>query len=216
MHRSRALKQEQVAGRQFRKTSALRILRRAVDHCQELIFLTDPDGVLQYVNPSCEMVTGYSATELIDRKLSCMASQNPKGDSWDSMRQQALQKGIFRGTGGLLCKHGSVVELDLAVTVVRDPRTQVASLAWTGTVTAQEHDLRTKTDGPHKMESLGIFAGGIAHDFNNLLMVIGSYAEISQTNALAEHPSHRYMQEILSAVRRASELTRRLLMFGHH
>src|SRR3954470_13098239 len=101
MHRSRALKQEQVAGRQFRKTSALRILRRAVDHCQELIFLTDAEGVLQYVNPSCEVVTGYSASELIDQKVGCIASQIAKGESWDSMRQEALQKGVFRGPGGL-------------------------------------------------------------------------------------------------------------------
>jgi len=216
MHRARVAKQEQVAGRQFRKTHALRILRRAVDHCQELIFLTDADGVLQYVNPSCEIVTGYSASQLIDQKVSCIASQTPKGDSWDSMRQEALQKGVFRGTGGLLCKHGLVVELDLAVTVVRDPRTQVASLAWTGTVVAQQRDLKVESDGPHKMESLGIFAGGIAHDFNNLLMVIGSYAEMGQTTVPADHPARRHMQEIMAAVRRASELTRRLLMFGHH
>jgi two-component system cell cycle sensor histidine kinase/response regulator CckA len=216
MHRSLAAKQEQVAARQFRKTHALRILRRAVDHCQELIFLTDADGVLQYVNPSCEMVTGYSASELIDQKVSCIASQVPKSDSWDSMCQQALQKGVFRGTGGLLCKHGRVVELDLAVTVVRDPRTQVPSLAWTGIVVAQQRELKVETNGPHKMESLGIFAGGIAHDFNNLLMVIGSYAEIGQMNLLADHPARRHMAEIMAAVRRASELTRRLLMFGHH
>jgi PAS domain S-box-containing protein len=216
MHRSRVAKQEQVASRQFRKSHALRILRRAVDHCQELIFLTDADGVLQYVNPACEMVTGYSASELIDRKLSCIASQIPKGESWDSMRQQALHKGVFRGAGGLHCKHGPMVELDLAVTVVRDPRTQVASLAWTGTVVAQQHDLKAKTDGLYKIEPLGIFAGGIAHDFNNLLMVIGSYAEMAQTTIPAEHAACRHMQEILAAVRRASELTRRLLMFGHH
>jgi two-component system, cell cycle sensor histidine kinase and response regulator CckA len=216
MHRSLAAKQEQVAARQFRKTHALRILRRAVDHCQELILLTDADGVLQYVNPSCEMVTGYSASELIDQKVSCIASQVPKSDSWDSMCQQALQKGVFRGTGGLLCKHGRVVELDMAVTVVRDPRTQAPTLAWTGIVIAQQHDLKAKTDAPHKMESLGIFAGGIAHDFNNLLMVIGSYAEIAQMNLLADHPARRHMLEIMAAVRRASELTRRLLMFGHH
>src|SRR3954470_22527399 len=216
MHRSRALKQEQVAGRQFRKTSALRILRRAVDHCQEIIFLTDAEGVLQYVNPSCEIVTGYSSGELIEKNLTCIASEVPKGQSWGAMRQEALQKGVFRGAAALLCKHGRVVELDLAVTVLRDPRTQVASLAWTGTVVAQQHDLRTKIEGPHKMESLGIFAGGIAHDFNNLLMVIGSYAELGQATVPADHPARRHMQEIMEAVRRASELTRRLLMFGHH
>ena len=216
MHHPRAAKQEEVASRQFRKTHALRILRRAVDHCQELIFLTDADGVLQYVNPSCELVTGYSASELVDQRVSRIASQVPKGDTWDSMRQEALKRGVFRGVGGLLCKHGRVVELDLAVTVVRDPRTQVASLAWTGTVVAQQRELKAENNGLHRMESLGIFAGGIAHDFNNLLMVIGSYAEMGQAAVPADHPTHRHMQEIMAAVRRASELTRRLLMFGQH
>lgn len=216
MHQSRAAKPEQVAGRQFRKTHALRILRRAVDHCQELIFLTDADGVLQYVNPSCEIVTGYSASELVEQRVSCIGSQLAKSDSWDSMRQQALQKGVFRGTGGIRCKHGRIVELDLAVTVVRDPRTQVASLAWTGIVVKPQHNLKAESGGPHRMESLGIFAGGIAHDFNNLMMVIGSYAEMGQAAVLPDHPACRHMREILSAVRRASVLTRQLLMFGNH
>ena len=216
MHRSRGAKLQEVASHPFRKTNALRILRRAVDHCQELIFLTDEEGVLQYVNPSCETVTGYSARELIDKKVTCIASKLPNTKLWDFMRREALHKGVFRGTGGLLCKDGRVAELDVAVTVVRDPRTQVASLAWTGTVVAQQHDPNTKSDGRHKMESLGIFAGGIVHDFNNLLMVIGSYAEMGQAALPADHPSRRHIQEILASVRRASGLTRRLLMFGHH
>jgi len=214
MYRSRATKQEAAVDRRFRKARALRILRLSVDHCQELVFLTDAFGVLQYVNPSYEIVTGYSARELIDKNLTWIASAVPKGDSWGSMCERALQKGVLRGVGGLRCKRGCPVELDLAVTVVRDPRTHVASLAWTGTVIAQPRDL--KADGPHQMESLGVFVGGIAHDFNNLLMVIGSYAEMGQTTIPAEHAARRHMQEILAAVRRASELTRRLLIFGHH
>ena len=215
MHRSRAIKPEIVAARHFRKTNALRILRRAVDHCQELIFLTDARGVLQYANPSYEMATGYSAGELIDTKLNWVDSEVPEGDSLDSMCRRALQKGVSRGVGRLRCKHGRVVELDLAVTLVCDPRTQVASLVWTGTVVAQQRDLRAETDSLHKMESLGVFAGGIAHDLNNLLMVIGSYAEMGQMTIPAEHAARRHIQEILTTVRRASELTRRLLTFGH-
>jgi two-component system, cell cycle sensor histidine kinase and response regulator CckA len=217
MQRSRATRPEIVAVRQFRKKStAFRILRRAVGLCQELVFITDADGVLEYVNPSCETVTGYSASELIDKNLNWIAPAVLQGGSWDSIREQALQKGAFRGVTGLRRKNGSVVELDLAVTVVHDPRTQVASLAWAGTVVAQHHDTKDETDGPHKMESLGVFAGGIAHDFNNLLMVISAYAEMGLSAIPAEHVASHHMQEILATVRRASHLTRRLLMFGHH
>jgi len=217
MQRSSTTKPEVVATRQFRKkSSALRTLRRAVDRCQELVFITDADGVLQYVNPSFEMVTGYSASELIDKNLNWIAPAVRQGASWDSIREQALQKESFLGVTAVRCKHGSVVEVDLAVTMVRDPGTQVASLAWTGTVVAQQRDIQDETNGPHRMESLGVFAGGIAHDFNNLLMVISAYTEMGLSTIPVGHVASRHMQEVLAAVRRASHLTRRLLMFGHH
>ena len=60
----------------------------------------------------------------------------------------------------------------------------------------------------------GLLAGGVAHDFNNLLLVISSYAELMQDSIGPEHRLHRNVQEILSASRRAADLTRQLLAFG--
>ena len=65
-----------------------------------------------------------------------------------------------------------------------------------------------------KLESIGVLAGGVAHDFNNLLLVISSYAELMQDSVGPEHRLHRNVQEILSAARRAADLTRQLLAFG--
>ncbi len=45
-------------------------------------------------------------------------------------------------------------------------------------------------------------------------MVISSYAELMQDSIGPEHRLHRNVQEILSASRRAADLTRRLLAFG--
>ena len=97
MNRSKATRPEFVAARQFRKkTSALRILRRAVDHCQELVFLTDAEGILQYVNPSCEAVTGYSAGQLIDKNLTWIAPEVSQGETWDlDSPDKPWKKGLF-------------------------------------------------------------------------------------------------------------------------
>jgi signal transduction histidine kinase len=65
-----------------------------------------------------------------------------------------------------------------------------------------------------KMDAIGQLAGGVAHDFNNLLMVISSYAELMQDSIGPEHRLHRNVQEVLSAARRAADLTRQLLAFG--
>jgi len=65
-----------------------------------------------------------------------------------------------------------------------------------------------------KMEAIGRLAGGIAHDFNNLLTVIGCMVTMSR-----EHPDlPEDLQEDLGAaedaVRSATDLTRRLLLFS--
>src|SRR5207245_11311199 len=72
----------------------------------------------------------------------------------------------------------------------------------------------TQRQQAQKMDSIGRFAGGVAHDFNHLLMVISAYAELLLDSLGSEHPLRRNVQEIMTASRRAADLTRQLLAFG--
>jgi signal transduction histidine kinase/CheY-like chemotaxis protein len=66
-----------------------------------------------------------------------------------------------------------------------------------------------------KLESIGRLAGGIAHDFNNLLTVILSCGEeASQELGRGSVPEPGLVEDIVSAARRASGLTRQLLAFA--
>ncbi len=66
-----------------------------------------------------------------------------------------------------------------------------------------------------KLEALGRLAGGVAHDFNNLLTVIEGYARMLRDEPdLARAEAVEYVDEIIRAANRASDLTRQLLAFS--
>ena len=74
---------------------------------------------------------------------------------------------------------------------------------------------RLEADFHHKrkMEAIGRLAGGIAHDLNNWLTVILGYAEMLLENS-PDPSAQTGLQEILSASRSATGVTRNLLTFS--
>ena len=65
-----------------------------------------------------------------------------------------------------------------------------------------------------KMEAVGTLAGGIAHDFNNILTSLTGYANLMQMKMDTASPLRPYLDQVLSAARKAADLTNSLLAFS--
>jgi PAS domain S-box-containing protein len=66
-----------------------------------------------------------------------------------------------------------------------------------------------------RMDAIGQLAGGVAHDFNNMLAGITGAASLLQSSTWIDDPEDRkFIQMILDASDRASELTEKLLTFS--
>lgn len=65
-----------------------------------------------------------------------------------------------------------------------------------------------------KLESVGQLAAGVAHDFNNILTVIQGYSEMLAARCDGDASMTMPLKQISNAARRASSLTRQLLMFS--
>ena len=65
-----------------------------------------------------------------------------------------------------------------------------------------------------KMDAIGQLTGGVAHDFNNLLGVILGNAELAVAHKGFDDSGAKYLQAILDAAERGSDLTHRLLAFS--
>jgi len=65
-----------------------------------------------------------------------------------------------------------------------------------------------------KMEAMGTLAGGIAHDFNNLLGGIIGYTDLAIRKADKDAPLQKYLGQVLTASRRATDLVKQILTFS--
>ena len=79
-----------------------------------------------------------------------------------------------------------------------------------------EKSLQAQRQQAQKMETIGHLVGGIAHYFNNILtIIIGNIDLASQKLNIKEH-EERHLTTALAATYRASDLTRKLLIFSRH
>lgn len=65
-----------------------------------------------------------------------------------------------------------------------------------------------------KLEALGQLAGGIAHDFNNILTSTLAYTELALLEAEPTARVREYLEEVLKATHRATDLVRQILTFS--
>ena len=79
---------------------------------------------------------------------------------------------------------------------------------------AEKEKLQSQLQQSQKMEAIGTLAGGIAHDFNNILTGILGYAELLQMDLNEKASSKEYLQGIVNAGNRASELVHQILTFS--
>lgn len=79
---------------------------------------------------------------------------------------------------------------------------------------AEKEHLAEELRHAQKMEAIGTLAGGVAHDFNNILTAIVGFGTLLQRSLKQDNPYQVYVDQILNAAERATNLVKRLLAFG--
>ena len=191
-----------------------KLLTTAIEHSVEAVVITDPNGVIEYVNPAFETSTGYSALEAIGRNPRFLKSG--VGDSafykdlWDTITAGEVWRGRFVNRR----KDGSLFHEEASISPVRDAQDRIAHFVAVKRDLSREVELEHQLAQSQKLDAIGRLAGGIAHDFNNLLGVITGYTEMLTHSLGSDHAAQERLLHIRKASDRAAALTRQLLAFG--
>jgi two-component system, cell cycle sensor histidine kinase and response regulator CckA len=191
----------------------LRKLHSAVEQSADIVLITNRAGIIEYVNPAFERVTGYTRAETVGQTPRILKSGEHGPEFYRELWSTIRSGQVFRNVVVNRKKSGESYIAEKVITPVYDAEGRVTHFI-SNDRDISDRRLEAALFQAQKMDAIGQLAAGVAHDFNNLLMVISSYAELMQESIVPEHRLHRNLQEILSAARRAADLTRQLLAFG--
>src|ERR1700731_600096 len=184
---------------------------------QDLLVVTDRDGVWQTVNPAWTKTLGWSEAELLNRTSEWLEHPDDNEITRAQVKKLGAGQATTRFESRFRHKDGSyrwlawtgVSDQDRNYAVARDVTAEKAA---SERLKATEEALRQS----QKMEAVGQLTGGIAHDFNNLLTGIVGSLDLLQTRLNQGRTDNvaRYINAAMTSANRAAALTHRLLAFA--
>lgn len=189
-------------------------LSAAIYSAAEGVIITDAEGVIQYVNPAFESISGYSAEEAIGQSPDIVRSGKHDASFYARLWSTIESGKTWRGRFMNKRKDGSFYVEEGTVASVKDDQGKITNyVAVKRDIT---HDLAVEQQcrQSQKMESVGQLAGGVAHDLNNLLTPILGYSQILLEDPAVPEEYGMPLEQIAHAGERARDLVQQLLVFS--
>jgi PAS domain S-box-containing protein len=186
----------------------------AIEQAAEAVIMTDTAGVILYVNPAFERVTGYSSADVIGKTPNILKSgeHDPSfyTQMWDTIKAGGVWKGVFINKK----KNGELYHVATTITPVRAKDGAITQYVGINRDITAEIEMEKRAMQSQKLQAIGTLSGGIAHDFNNILTAIIGHAEMAALDAPAHSDMKHSIEQILSASARARDMVKRILSFS--
>lgn len=141
-----------------------------LDIAQDAIMVRNLDHRLTYWNYSAERLYGWSAAEVLGRRVDVLLHKDP--DQFHRAHQQVMATGEWSGELVKIDRTGREILIEGRWTLVRDEQGKPRAVLVTNTDISERKKLEAQYLRTQRMESIGTLAGGIAHDLNNVLAPI--------------------------------------------
>jgi PAS domain S-box-containing protein len=186
----------------------------SVENKAGAIIITDLDGIIQFVNPEFERMTGYPRVDVVGRNISLL-EDGLYAPSFLGQTGDFLKRGeTWQGRVLIKKKDDSLFESEVTYSPVKDKAGAITNFVVIQRDITHDVHLEKQLRQAQKMEAIGTLAGGIAHDFNNLLMGIQGNISLSLSEIGPDSPLYKNLKNIEQYVHNGVELTRQLLGFA--
>lgn len=148
------------------------LFTKAIRQAPGPILMTDPEGVIQFVNASFERIMECSGTELVGTSVRESLHELGIAEQADQVRALINQGAAWSGTFVRSADDGRHIVLDASIFPIVDRRGQLTNVVAVGRDITREQQLLGQLHHAQKMEAVGKLAASIAHEFGNPLLGI--------------------------------------------
>lgn len=189
-------------------------LATAITQAVEAILITDSDGIIQYVNPALERISGFTANEVVGKTPRIFKSGEHDSsfyrDLWKTLKSGNTWSGRFTNKR----KDGTLYIEEATISPVKEASGKIANFVAVKRDVTEYLSLTRQLFQSQKLEAIGTLAGGIAHDFNNILQVCLGYSQLLAEDKTLPVQLKDDARNIYEASRRGADLVQRLLTFS--
>ena len=128
----RALEESAERANRRRAEASLKKFSALLEQTADSLVITDRAGIIEYVNPAFERVTGYSQSEAIGQTPALLKSGEHPREFYESMWGTILSGKVFRAEFRNRRKNGELYYQDETITPVADALGQITHFVSTG------------------------------------------------------------------------------------
>ena len=129
--RSNAKLEDEILERTRIEKQALK-LSRAIEQAADTVMITDRNGVIEYINPAFEAMTGFSASESIGKKSSLVKSGRHDDDFYSRLWGTILKGDVFQDVLINRRKNGALYYEEKTITPLKDANGHITHFIATG------------------------------------------------------------------------------------
>ncbi len=190
------------------------LLKKTINTIQESIFITNPDGVIQYANQSFTRIMGYTAQEALGKTPEILNSRQQSKEFYTHL-WQTLKSGK-PWSGRIMNRHkdGTIFPVYMSIAPMFNAQQEITNFVAIHEDLTHDEALQHKIMQVQKMEAVSTMVGGIAHDFNNLLATILGNLYLMRKKMQGDEKGMSRIQTMEKTIHHGANMIQQMLTFS--
>ncbi|HXY53542.1 MAG TPA: PAS domain S-box protein [Nitrospirota bacterium] len=169
-------------------------LALAVESAVDAVVITDTRGLIEYVNPAFERITGYARNEITWRDLHFLDSGKHDEGFYREFRDALANNGVWQGRLINKKKDGTFYFEDCTCAPVKGSNGQIMNYVYIKRDVTERLKLESIAESVNTMDNIGSVISGVRHEIGNpvntakmILSVLRNKLEQSSTETIREY-----------------------------